>query len=246
MFWKSFITITVVLLVILNLTLVEASTPDRYFDPLDESVKIDENKFPFTLSKFTNISKKNINVMLTAEQYYVTQGNGTDFEYKGFTNFTAKGIYKCIICDSKVFDSKDKLEFDPNYHIYPGFAKTIGKLRFTEGDGTPVNMTCLADIRWSDWDAFMGEVVPHKGDMNNLVYSVMSSSLFFEPAEGVVKKDHYIEDYWFHNQNYVPNIFMKNKINIDLEINLIFNDEGDVERSVEDNGFRKKKVEPKE
>ena len=47
---------------------------------------------------------------LTEMQYMVTQGEGQENPYMGkYASFNGKGTYNCVVCDSHLFNSEDKI-----------------------------------------------------------------------------------------------------------------------------------------
>merc|ERR1711911_406647 len=64
-----------------------------------------------TTSSTSSMSSSNVNMNLTAQQYYVTQEKGTERAFTGkYYDHHEKGTYICVCCATPLFSSETKYE----------------------------------------------------------------------------------------------------------------------------------------
>lgn len=118
---------------------------------------------------------------LTAEQYRVTQENGTERPGTGeLLNNTSPGIYVDIVSGEPLFASSAKYESGCGW---PSFTKAIDPVNVNEITDTSHGMT-RTEVRSSHGDSHLGHVFPDgPKDQGGLRYCINSASLRFVPKE---------------------------------------------------------------
>ncbi len=116
---------------------------------------------------------------LTAEQYRVTQENGTERPFSGkFWNQFEKGIYVDIVTDEPLFSSTDKFESGCGW---PAFTKPIEKPAVVELEDNSLGMR-RTEVRSRAGDSHLGHVFTNDPESPNGVrYCINSASLRFVP-----------------------------------------------------------------
>ncbi|KAG2304658.1 hypothetical protein Bca52824_033309 [Brassica carinata] len=75
-------------------------------------------------SDFASISEGEWKKRLTPEQYYITRQKGTERAFTGeYWNTKTPGVYKCICCDTPLFDSSTKFDSGTGW---PSYYQPIG------------------------------------------------------------------------------------------------------------------------
>merc|ERR1712137_1478561 len=76
-----------------------------------------------TTSSTSSMSSSNVNMNLTAQQYYVTQEKGTERAFTGkYYDHHEKGTYICVCCATPLFSSETKYESGSGW---PSFYMTL-------------------------------------------------------------------------------------------------------------------------
>lgn len=130
--------------------------------------------------------KKVLKEKLTAEQYNVTQKNGTERPFQNeYWNETREGIYVDITTGEPLFISTDKFESGCGW---PSFSKPITKKLIDEKLDKSQGMTRV-EVRSKTGDAHLGHVFNDgPEDKGGLRYCINSASLKFIPKADMQKK----------------------------------------------------------
>jgi peptide-methionine (R)-S-oxide reductase len=117
---------------------------------------------------------------LTPAAFTVTRHEGTERPFSGKYNENhADGLYRCICCDTALFDSKTKFESGTGW---PSFWKPISSANVSEivDNGMMMERTAVACKRC---DAHLGHVFDDGPDPTGLRYCMNSVSLNFVPRQ---------------------------------------------------------------
>ena len=123
---------------------------------------------------------------LTAEQFRVTQENGTERPGTGeLLNNTSLGIYVDIVSGEPLFASSAKYESGCGW---PSFTKAIDPVNVNEITDTTHGMT-RTEVRSTHGDSHLGHVFPDgPQDQGDLRYCINSASLRFVPKGEMVSE----------------------------------------------------------
>ena len=133
--------------------------------------------------KYTKKEKEELKKVLTEEEYYVTQENGTE---RPFTNeywdFNGEGIYVDITTGEPLFTSKDKFYSSCGW---PAFSKPIDRSIIKEKVDKSHGMI-RTEVRSKLGDSHLGHVFcDGPEDLGGLRYCINSASLKFTPKSAV-------------------------------------------------------------
>ncbi len=114
---------------------------------------------------------------LSPEAYAVCREHGTEAPFSGeYYNFKGDGIYTCVCCGEKLFDSETKFNSGTGW---PSFYESIEEEAITEIKDKSFGMLRV-EVRCSKCDAHLGHVFADGPEPTGLRYCINSVCLEFE------------------------------------------------------------------
>jgi peptide-methionine (R)-S-oxide reductase len=116
---------------------------------------------------------------LPPDSYYVTRHEGTERPFTGaLLNEHGKGIFRCICCDTALFDSATKFD---SHTGWPSFWQPIAKENVSSLDDHSLGMD-RTEVRCARCDGHLGHVFDDGPKPTGLRYCMNSVSLKFTPV----------------------------------------------------------------
>jgi peptide-methionine (R)-S-oxide reductase len=115
---------------------------------------------------------------LTPMQYAVTQKAATEPPFTGvYWDHHGDGIYRCVVCEAPLFDSKTKFESGTGW---PSFFDKTGTV--TQHEDRSLGMRRI-EVNCGNCGAHLGHLFPDGPEPTGMRYCINSASLDFAPRE---------------------------------------------------------------
>ena len=136
--------------------------------------------------KYIKKTKEELKKVLTEEQYWVTQKNGTERPYTNkYDNHFEEGIYVDVTTGEPLFSSKDKFNSGCGW---PAFSKPIDR-NFIKEKVDKSHGMIRTEVRSKTGDAHLGHVFcDGPEEIGGLRYCINSASLKFIPRNRMVEE----------------------------------------------------------
>lgn len=121
------------------------------------------------------VNKDELKKRLTAEQYKVTQEQGTERAFSGqYHDSKAEGVYRCIVCDEPLFESGAKFNSRTGW---PSFFKPI-KADAVESETDRSHFMVREEVHCKNCGAHLGHIFDDAPQTpTGLRYCINSASL---------------------------------------------------------------------
>jgi peptide-methionine (R)-S-oxide reductase len=114
---------------------------------------------------------------LTPEQYRVTQEAATEPPFSGaFWDHHEDGVYRCVVCNTPLFDSREKFESGTGW---PSFSEVLEQGGVATHEDRSHGMV-RTEVVCGTCGAHLGHVFPDGPRPTGLRYCINSASLDFE------------------------------------------------------------------
>jgi peptide-methionine (R)-S-oxide reductase len=119
--------------------------------------------------------------LLPLDSYWVTRRRDTELAFMGrYHNFDGDGLYRCVCCDTALFDSRDKYASGTGW---PAFTAPIAKENVVEKPDATFGIA-QTEVRCRRCDAHLGHLFDDGPPPAGLRYCINSGALRFV-ARGV-------------------------------------------------------------
>ena len=130
--------------------------------------------------KTTTYTEAELRERLTPEQYEVTQNAGTERAFTGIYHDTKdKGIYRCIVCDTALFDSDTKYDSGSGW---PSFYQPMDADKVELHEDRSYGMV-RTEVTCATCGAHLGHVFPDGPQPTGDRFCMNSASLNLEKTE---------------------------------------------------------------
>ncbi len=117
---------------------------------------------------------------LSDESYRIARKGGTERPFTGvYWNNKEPGVYRCVCCGAKLFDSEQKYESGSGW---PSFWKPLESQNIEEEQDNSLGMR-RTEVRCSKCGAHLGHVFEDGPEPTGLRYCINSASLEFKERD---------------------------------------------------------------
>ena len=122
------------------------------------------------------INKKDLKKKLSELEFNVTQNSATEKAFSGkFYDFFENGIYHCICCGFKLFESKDKFK---SLSGWPSFSKAlVNSIEYIEDNSYGMKRI---EVKCNNCDAHLGHLFDDGPKPSKKRYCINSVSMSFK------------------------------------------------------------------
>lgn len=142
--------------------------------------KVKKQQEEKTMDAFKKPSSSELKKNLTAEQYAVTQNNGTETPFDNpYWDNHEEGIYVDVVSGEPLFSSKDKFDSGTGW---PSFTKPLRQNTVIKKEDSSHSMT-RTEVRSRQGDSHLGHVFPDGPEPSGQRYCINSAALKFIPKD---------------------------------------------------------------
>ncbi|MDA1096984.1 MAG: peptide-methionine (R)-S-oxide reductase MsrB [Chloroflexi bacterium] len=124
--------------------------------------------------------KEDLEQKLTPEQFWVTQGKGTEPPFSGaYWDTKQQGTYRCVCCDAPLFASDTKYDSGTGW---PSFWEPMGASGVITEEDRTLGMA-RTEVMCAGCGAHLGHLFPDGPRPTGLRYCVNSASLRLDPDQ---------------------------------------------------------------